>query len=199
MNLVPAVLENRFVRLEPLDDGHREPLRAACDADPELWPALYYNSFGGEHFDGGWAMLRDQQASGRRLPFAVIRGGEVVGMSSFIDIQPANRAVEIGTTYYRPDMRGGPVNPATKRLMLEHAHACGVDRVAFKVDDRNLRSQAAMTKLGAVREGVLRHDLITWTGHVRSSVVFSVLADEWPVVRARLDERLEGFGETRAT
>lgn len=190
MKLDARLLENRFVRLEPLEDRHREPLRLACDADPDLWPALYYQSFGGEHFDTGWATLRTQQAGGTRLPFAVIRDGELVGMSSYIDIQPANRAVEIGTTYYRPDARGGAVNPAAKRLLLDHAFACGVDRVAFKVDDRNQRSQAAMTKLGAVREGVLRHDLITWTGHVRSSVVFSVLAQDWPAIRARLDARL---------
>ena len=193
MKLVPAVLENAFVRLEPLEGAHKEPLRAACDTDPDLWPALYYNSFGGEHFDGGWETLRTQQASGARIPFAVIAGGDLVGMSSFIDIQPANRAVEIGTTYYRPDARGGQVNPAAKRLLLDHAYTCGADRVAFKVDDRNQRSQAAMSKLGAIREGVLRHDMVTWTGHVRSSVVFSILAEEWPVVRKGLDERLTRF------
>jgi RimJ/RimL family protein N-acetyltransferase len=198
MKLEPAVLENRFVRLEPLADHHREPLRAACDADPELWSALYYRPYGGEHFDAGWDDLVAGQSASTRIPFAVMAGDALVGMSSYIDIQRGNRALEIGTTYYQPSARGGPVNPAAKRLLLEHAFACGANRVAFKVDDRNARSQAAMLKLGATREGVLRHDMITWTGHVRSSVVFSILAEDWPVIRARLVERLAGFMPTRS-
>lgn len=194
MKLVPAVLENRFVRLEPFEDRHREPVRIACDADPDLWAALYYNSLGGEEFDGGWDAMRVQQAKGWRIPFAVIHGGEVVGLSTFITPDAKNAAVEIGTTYYRPDARGGVVNPATKRLMLDHAFACGAGRVSFQVDSINARSRAAMRKLGAVEEGVTRNDKITWTGRVRSSVIFSILPEEWPDVRARLDERLAAFG-----
>lgn len=190
MILTAAVLENDHVRLEPFEERHKEPLRAACDADPELWPGFYYNSLGGEHFDGGWAAMREQQAAGTRIPFAVIHAGEVVGLSTFINIQRADRAVEIGTTYYRPEARGGVVNPAAKRLLLEHAFACGAQRVAFQVDQINLRSQAAMTKLGAVREGVMRNDKVTWTGRVRSSVIFSILSEEWPAVRDGLDARL---------
>ncbi len=191
MTLRASVLENRWVRLEPFEDRHKEPLRLACDGDPELWPKFYYTSLGGEHFDPAWQAIRDQQAAGSRIPFAVIHNGEVVGLSIFIDIQSANRAVEIGTTYYRPSARGGVVNPATKRLLLEHAFACGAQRVAFQVDQINLRSQAAMAKLGAMREGVMRDDKITWTGRVRSSVIFSILAEEWPAVREGLDARLE--------
>ena len=194
MNLTSAVLENDFVRLEPFEERHREPLRLACDADPELWPNFYYTSLGGDQFDGGWRAMREQQAAGTRIPFAVVHEGEVVGLSTFINIQRADRAVEIGTTYYRPEARGGVVNPAAKRLLLEHAFACGAQRVAFQVDQINLRSQAAMAKLGAVREGVMRNDKITWTGRVRSSVIFSILVEEWPVVRAKLDERLAAFG-----
>lgn len=193
MRLEPAVLENRFVRLEPFEDRHKEPLRAACDADPDLWPALYYTSLGGAEFDGGWTSLRVQQAEGHRIPFVVIHQDEVVGLSTFLDIQPANRAVEIGTTYYRPSARGGVVNPATKRLLLDHAFACGAARVAFQVDSLNLRSRAAMAKLGAVEEGTLRDDKVTWTGRVRSSVIFSILVEEWPAARAKLDARLAVF------
>ena len=193
MNLRTAVLENRFVRLEPFEDHHKEPLRAACDADPELWPTFYYTSLGGDRLDAGWATLRAQQRAGSRIPFAVIHGGEVVGLSTFMDIRPVDGAVEIGTTYYRPSARGGVVNPAAKRLLLDHAFACGVGRVAFQVDAINSRSRAAMTKLGAVEEGILRNHLVTWTGRVRSSVIYSVLADEWPAVRAGLDARLASF------
>lgn len=193
MNLRPAVLENGFVRLEPFEDRHKEPLRLACDADPELWPAFYYMSLGGDQFDAGWASLRAQQAAGTRIPFAVIHAGEVVGCSTYIGIQPENRTLEIGTTYYRPPARGGVVNPAAKRLLLEHAFACGAGRVVFQVDAINARSRAAMTRLGAVEEGLMRNDKFTWTGRVRSSVIFSILAEEWPAVRARLDERLAAF------
>jgi RimJ/RimL family protein N-acetyltransferase len=193
MKLVPAVLENRFVRLEPFEDHHKEPLRAACDADPDLWRDLYYTSLGGDAFDGGWDDLRSQQAKGWRIPFAVIHDGACVGLSTFIAPDAKNGAVEIGTTYYRPDARGGVVNPATKRLLLEHAFACGVARVAFQVDAINARSRAAMKKLGAAEEGMLRNHLVTWTGRTRSSVIFSILADEWPTVRAGLDERLAAF------
>ncbi len=194
MKLVATVLEDRFVRLEPFEDRHREPLRIACDADPDLWAALYYNSLGGEEFDGGWDAMRKQQAKGWRIPFAIIHDGACVGLSTFITPDAKNAAVEIGTTYYRPEARGGVVNPSTKRLMLDHAFACGAGRVAFQVDSINARSRAAMRKLGAVEEGTLRNDKITWTGRVRSSVIFSILAEEWPAVRTRLDERLAAFG-----
>lgn len=193
MNLTSEVLENGFVRLEPFGEQHKEPLRAACDADPELWPTLYSISFGGDQFDGSWERLRGFQAAGTWLPFAVIHDGEVVGLSAFIDIKPDYRAVEIGCTYYRSDARGGPVNPAAKRLMLEHAFGAGANRVVFQVDQLNQRSQAAVAKLGAVREGVMRDDKITWTGRVRSSVIFSILTDEWREVQAKLDARLAGF------
>jgi RimJ/RimL family protein N-acetyltransferase len=193
MNLEPAVLENAFVRLEPFEDRHKEPLRAACDADPDLWPTLYYSSLGGPEFDGGWDAIRQQQQKGWRLPYAVLHDGECVGLSTFIDIQPKNRTAEIGTTYYRPDARGGAVNPATKRLLLAHAFACGAQRISFQVDSINARSRAAMTKLGAVQEGVLRHDKVTWTGRIRSSVIFSILAEEWPAIRESLDRRLAAF------
>ncbi len=194
MRLEPAVLENRFVRLEPLEDRHREPLRTACDADPELWPSLYSMSLGGEQFNRGWETLREQQAQGWRIPFAVVHAGEVVGISTYLDIHPGDRSVEIGTTYYRPSARGGVVNPAAKRLLLDHAFGCGAGRVAFQVDAINARSRAAMAKLGAVEEGLHRNDKITWTGRIRSTVVFSILPEEWPAVRERLDARLAAFG-----
>ena len=196
MNLASAILENGFVRLEPFEDGHKEPLRTACDADPELWPTLYSISFGGDRFDESWDRLRGFQAAGTWLPFAVVHDREVVGLTAFIDIKPDYRTVEIGCTYYRPDARGGPVNPATKRLMLGHAFDAGANRVAFQVDQLNERSQAAVAKLGGVREGVMRNDKVTWTGRVRSSVIFSILAEEWPTVRARLDQRLAAFSRS---
>ena len=102
-------------------------------------------------------------------------------MSSFLGLDEARQAVEIGGTYFRPHLRGTGLNRRIKDMMLGRAFECGYRRVEFRVDARNQRSQAAMTKLGATREGVLRADRITWTGHIRDTVLFAILADEWPV------------------
>jgi RimJ/RimL family protein N-acetyltransferase len=115
-------------------------------------------------------------------------------MTSYLAIDAAHRRLEIGATYYRPQARGGIVNPATKRLLLAHAFEAGANRVAFRVDALNARSQAAVLKLGATQEGVLREDRRIWTGRVRDTVVFSILAEQWPAVRERLDLRLAAFG-----
>lgn len=193
MKLEPATLENAFVRLEPLTEAHREPLRAACAADAPVWAALYPYSMAGEHFDPRWRQLLADAGRGAAISFAVLARGEVIGMTSFLGLDPANAAVEIGATYYRPDARGGAVNPAAKRLLLGHAFAAGARRVQLKVDALNPRSRAAVLKLGAVQEGILRQDRVTWTGRVRDTVYFSVLATEWPAVREGLDARLAEF------
>ena len=116
--------------------------------------------------------------------------GRLVGTSSFLNIKPERQTVEIGATFLHPDVRAGFVNPAAKLLMLERAFACGARRVELLTDLRNARSQAAIAKLGAVREGVLRRDRITWTGHVRDSVLFAITDLDWPDIRAGLLTRL---------
>jgi RimJ/RimL family protein N-acetyltransferase len=195
MHLLKAELANRWVRLEPLAPRHREPLREACAADPAIWTELYPYSMAAEHFDVEWeTRMADTGAEGGCLPFAVVADGEVVGITRYLAIDSANATVEIGGTYYRPEVRGGPVNPATKRLLLGHAFEAGARRVAFRVDGINLRSQAAVLKLGAVKEGMLRQERVTWTGRVRDTAVFSILADEWPAVGERLEARLAAFG-----
>jgi len=192
MQLEPRVLENRFVRLEPMGEGHREAFRVACDADLATWRELYPYAMGGEHFDDGWARLYAEAAKDR-MNYAVVVDGQVMGVSSYLGVDPANQALEIGGTYYHPQVRGGPVNPAAKRLLLAAAFEAGARRVQFKVDAVNGRSRAAVLKLGAVQEGILRQDRVTWTGRIRDTVFFSILADEWPAVRERLDARLAAF------
>ncbi len=193
MDLRPATLVGRHARLEPFTAAHGEPLRVAAAADPDIWE-IYPVSLRGDHFDAFWARVTDDQQRGVWLPFAVVVDERVAGMTSFIQPDPANAAVEIGGTYYRPDVRGGPVNPQSKRLMLAHAFEAGARRVAFRVDAVNARSRAAVRKLGAVEEGVLRQDRVTWTGRVRDTAISSILAAEWPAVRAGLDARLAAFG-----
>jgi N-acetyltransferase len=98
--------------------------------------------------------------------------------------------VEIGATFLRPDVRASFVNPETKLLMLGHAFNSGAVRIQFTIDVRNERSLAAVAKLGAVKEGILRRDTRTWTGHIRDTVVFSILDSEWPTVKLGLEQRL---------
>ena len=193
MKIEPQVLENAFVRLEPIGEPHREGLRAACNADQDVWTRLYPYSWAGEHFDPTWAKLLDDHARGGTQGYAVMAGGEVVGLTTFYGVDPANAVLEVGGTYYRPDARGGAVNPAAKRLMMGHAFDSGARRVVYRVDASNARSRAAVLKLGAVQEGILRQDRVTWTGRIRDTAIFSILADEWPAVRQRLDERLAAF------
>lgn len=169
-------LGDGVVHLEPLGEEHREALRPACAADPTLW-TIYARSWLGEHFD---ASFDAKLADARSCHFAAFAGGVLIGMSGYIGIDAANDALEIGSTYYVPEARGTGVNRRFKQLLLDRAFACGFHRVEFRVDTRNERSQAAMAKLGAHRDGVLRGHLITWTGHVRDSVIFSILKDEWP-------------------
>lgn len=193
MELEFGALENPFVRLEPLAEQHREGLREACAADPEIWTRLYPFSMLGEHFDRTWERMMAGRLASSSRSYAVLAQGRCVGMTSYIVPDLANRTVEVGGTYYRPDCRGGAVNPAAKRLMLGHAFDSGMRRVQLNVDALNARSRAAVLKLGAVQEGILRQERVTWTGRLRDTVVFSVLQDEWPAVREKLDARLAAF------
>jgi RimJ/RimL family protein N-acetyltransferase len=162
------------VRLEPLAEAHRAALKAACARDPDIW-TIYSTSYGPDHFDGNFnAML----GKAGWCSFALFKGDALAGMSSYIGVDTERMALEIGNTYYVPAMRGTGFNARVKELMLDRAFACGFRRVEFRVDARNARSQAALLKIGAVREGVLREDRITWTGHVRDTVLFSILASE---------------------
>lgn len=195
MRLRADVLEGRFVRLEPYGPRLRDEVRAALDCDAEAW-SLFASSGQGDRFDGWWETSLRQMEEGSRIPFAVREraSGAVVGSTSFLDIRVAHRGVEVGSTFLRPEVRSGPVNPDCKLLLLGHAFDVGAVRVELVTDLRNLRSQAAIAKLGALREGVLRAERITWTGHIRDTVIYSVVAAEWPDVKAGLEHRLAAFG-----
>lgn len=196
MTLSAEPMQGRFVRLEPFSPAMRDELGAALNVDPEAW-ALQYVNGRGEAFGPWWAGLTREIEAGTRIGFGVrAADGRLVGTSSYIFISGPNGTVEVGSTFYRPEARGTAVNPETKLLMLGHAFEHGALRVQLTVDSRNARSQAAVTKLGAVREGVLRRHLVTWTGWKRDSVVFSVIDTEWPHVRAGLLRRVEEFARS---
>ena len=194
MKLSPVVLENRFVRLEPFTAGLEGEVRAALDCDPDAWAGMV-SAACGEHFDAWWTAALKGMASGSRIAFAVRRlsDGAVVGTTSLYEIKPEHRRCEVGSTFYRAEARGGPVNPACKRLLLGHAFDAGAVRVEILTDALNAASAAAIRKLGARDEGVLMKHKITWTGRVRDTAQFAVLDDDWPEVRRRLDSRLAAF------
>jgi len=183
-------LEGHFVRMEPLKPEHKEEIRAAIDCEPATWSIMLVNPVGAG-FEEYWSASCGAPLS-ERMPYAIRRlsDGQVVGTSTYFTASAKHGGVEIGATFLRPDVRASAVNPESKILMLSHAFDCGAVRVQFKVDSRNERSQAAVAKLGAVREGVLRRDMRTWTGHMRDTVVFSILDSEWPTVKLRLEQRL---------
>lgn len=192
MDLPVVVLENRFVRLEPFTDTLRDEVRAALDCDPDAWEGMVGSAYG-DQFDGWWASAMTAMVRGSRIPWAVRQHGVVVGTTSLYEIRPEYRRCELGSTFYRPEVRGGALNPACKRLALGHAFDHGAVRVEIVTDALNPRSQAAIRKLGARDEGVLRKHKITWTGRLRDTAQFAILDEDWPEVRDRLDARLAAF------
>ena len=195
MDLTVMPLENRFVRLEPFTDALEDEVRAALDCDAPSWDIMVSAAYG-PHFDGWWRSALGAVDQGTRIAWAVRRlsDGAVVGTTSLYEIKPDYRRCEIGSTFYRPEARGGPVNPACKRLLLGHAFDSGAVRVEIITDAINPASQAAIRKLGARDEGVLRKHKITFRGRIRDTAQFAILDDDWPEVRARLDARLAVYG-----
>lgn len=191
MRLPIHALENAWVRLEPIEERHREPLRAAA-AEPALW-RWFPDRGDGAHFDGLFDDRLAKAASGAWQPFTVVRrrDGSMVGQTCWMAIEPKHARVEIGSTWYAAHAQASEVNPAAKLLMLGAAFAAGARRVELKTDALNIRSRAAILKLGAVEEGVFRRHMAAWDGRVRDTVYFSVLDHEWPAVEARLLHRLE--------
>lgn len=174
--------------LEPLEERHRDGLRQA-GAAPAIWALQPFNIAQG--FDAYFDWLRAEQAAGRWMPFAVLDpAGKVVGQTCYLDLRLADRGVEIGGTWYAPEVQGTAINPAAKLLLLDHAFAAGIVRVQLKTDILNRRSRAAIEKLGAQYEGALRKHRQRPDGTWRDTVYYSILDDEWPVLRERLAQRL---------
>lgn len=188
MILSPRILEGEHVRLEPVAAGDEAEMREVLGSDPDNWKMQTLCGLG-EHFHGYWRLMLD---TADRIAFAVRDplSGRIAGTSSFIQIDSQNRTVEIGYTFFRPEYRGTAVNPETKLLMLSEAFGAGALRVQFSVAAVNARSRAAVLKLGAKQEGIIRRHRITWTGDRRDTVLFSIIADEWDEVRRGLVERL---------
>jgi RimJ/RimL family protein N-acetyltransferase len=194
MNLQPVTLIGNIVRLEPLRLEHAPGLVAVA-SDEGIWTYMRYGPVTTqekmEHFIQD---LLAMQARRTDMPFTVfyLADHSPVGMTRYMNIEPVNNALEIGGTWYAPQYQRTGVNTECKFLLLQHAfEVLGVNRVQIKTDLRNDRSQRAIERIGAVREGVLREHMVLPDGYVRSSVFYSILASEWPGVKEHLIELMK--------
>lgn len=190
MKIEPVRLAGRTLRLEPLTPEHAAGLWPHAGPEIYRWLADVPRGDGYEAFREWIGEITRKPAS---LPFALILAatGEVVGTSGYLEIRPEHNSLEIGRTWIGTAHQRSRVNPESKLLLFRHAfETLGVNRVQLKTDLRNIQSQRAIEKLGVVREGVLRRYQIRSNGEVRDTVIYSVIAEEWPKLRARLEARL---------
>jgi RimJ/RimL family protein N-acetyltransferase len=196
-------LIGRFVRLDVLTEADLPELYPVL-ADPRVYEQGYVMHRRPSSPDDAVALARERFMAGQgaadgrgtgRTAYAIrlLDDGALVGTSSLVEAHLGNESIHLGSTLYGSRWWGSRVNPEAKRLLLSHCFDdCGYGRVKIQTDLLNTRSQAAIAKLGAVREGVLRRDMKREDGTFRDTVVFSVLADEWPLVKAGLQARLQG-------
>jgi len=190
--LTPVTLEGRHVRLEPLAQAHH-PALCAIGLDPELWELIPYRVTTPEDMAAYIRTALDHQAAGSARPFATVHAptAQVIGSTRYMNIDEANRRVEIGATWIAAPWRRTAVNTEAKYMMLRHAFEnLGCIRVELKTDSLNQRSRNAIRRIGATEEGTLRQHMITWSGRYRDSVYFSILDSEWPRVKRDLEQKL---------
>ena len=191
-DVTPVVLEGEHVRLEPLKVSHAAGLFEIGQV-AEDWAYMPRGCFSSEADCRRW--IEESLAALDQLAFVIIerRLHRAAGSTRFLSIRSQHRGLEIGWTWLGRPWQRSPVNTETKLLLMRHAfETLGAVRVEFKTDQRNLRSQAALERIGARREGVLRQHMVARGGFLRNSVYFSVLDGEWPAVRRNLQEKLAG-------
>jgi RimJ/RimL family protein N-acetyltransferase len=186
-----VTLTGRHVRLEPIEERHRDHLLAAAAEDPATFRYTLSELWKGEEAWPGY--LADSQRPEFVTWATVLTStGRAIGSTRFGDISPADGRLEIGWTWIAPSHQRTAANTEAKLLQLTYAfEELGATRVALKTDARNEASQRAIERIGGVREGVLRHHMRLPDGHLRDTVYYSILSDEWPAAKARLQERLE--------
>lgn len=193
MEVKPVVLTGKHVRLEPMTEKH-VPGLAEIGLGQAFWDFMLYGNIETVDDMRNWVMdILSRAEKGTDLPFVAIHlaSGRVAGATRYLNIMPRDRGLEIGGTWYGLDFQRTPVNTECKYLLLRHAfETLGCIRVQLKTDLRNERSQKAIERLGAVKEGVLRNHMILPDGRYRHSVFYSILDTEWPAVKNRLEERM---------
>lgn len=192
MNPQPVTLTGPFVRLEPLTLDH-VPALTRIGLDPLLWRWVLTPLTTPDQMHAYVTLALDEQRRGVSLPFAIVDAatGEVIGCTRYANIEPTHRRLEIGWTWLAVSHQRTAANTNAKQLLLGHAFdVLGAMRVEFKTDGMNAPSRAAIARIGAMQEGILRKHRINSAGEVRDTVWFSILDTEWPSVRAKLDARL---------
>ena len=190
--IAPCTLEGAHVRLEPLSLGHADGL-CAVGLDPDLWCWIPNQVRNKQDMHRYVETALDEQRRGVSLPFATLlkASGQVIGSTRYGNVSLENHRVEIGWTWIGRPWQRSAVNTEAKYLMLRHAfETLGCKRVELKTDALNERSRNAILRIGAKQEGIFRRHLLTDTGRMRDTVYFSIIDDEWPAVRARLEARL---------
>lgn len=191
--VTPVTLNGKHVRLEPMTEAHIPGL-AEIGAGQPFWDFMLYGNINTEADMRGWVLdILARAEKGTDLPFTVIHlaSGRVAGATRYLNIMPKDRGLEIGGTWYGMDFQRTVVNTECKYLLLKHAfETLGCIRVQLKTDLRNERSQKAIERIGAVKEGILRNHMILPDGRIRHSVFYSILDTEWPDVRSKLEELL---------
>ena len=192
--VTPVTLEGAAVRLEPIRLEHVEIFwEAAKDSLDDIFQWIPYRMKTREDFQHLVEKIFEEQERGESAAFATVQrvSGKVIGSTRFMNIDRANRRVEIGSTWIIPAWQRTAVNTEAKFLMLRHAfEEWRCIRVELKTDALNQKSRNAILRIGAKEEGTLRRHVITWTGRARDSVYFSVLDTEWPQMKARLEQKL---------
>ncbi len=193
MNIHPVTLTGKIIRLEPLSEVH-VPELTQVGIDENIWQFMLYGEIRTEADVRGWVRdILGRQKTRHRLAVYCNPSGsrKAIGCTRYLDIHPEHRNLEIGGTWYGAPYRGTWVNTEAKYLLLHHAfETLGCIRVQLKTDLRNVRSQRAIERIGAQKEGILRDHMILPDGTIRSSVYYSILRSEWSDVKAMLEERL---------
>lgn len=196
MEVTPVVLTGGFVRLEPMTEAHIPGL-AEIGAGQTFWDFMLYGNINTVDDMRNWVLdILSRAEKGTDLPFAVIHlaSNRIAGATRYLNIVPKDRGLEIGGTWYGSEFQRTPVNTECKYLLLRHAfETLDCIRVQLKTDLRNERSQKAIERLGAVKEGVLRNHMILPDGRIRHSVFYSVLDSEWPEVKKKLEEKMARY------
>lgn len=188
MKIEPVTLQGRVVRLEPLALAH-VPGLARVGLDPELWRWIPTQVADAAQMQAWVQTALDEQTAGTSLPFAIISqaSGEAIGSTRYMNIVPAHRRLEIGSTWLSTAAQRSGANTEAKLLLLTHAfEALKAIRVELKTDALNSTSRAAIARIGGIEEGIFRRHVICASGRVRDTVYFSMLDNEWPAVKARL-------------
>ena len=189
----PIILNGKYVRLEPMMEDHIPGL-AEIGVGQTFWDFMLYGRMESVEDMCNWVRdILSRAQNGTDLPFVAIHlaSGKVAGATRYLNIMPKDRGLEIGGTWYGTEYQRTPVNTECKYLLLTHAfERLGCIRVQLKTDLRNVRSQKAIERIGAKREGILRNHMILPSGQFRDSVFYSILDSEWPEVKKRLEESI---------